>query len=94
MLLAFIWSLSALELSQPPQDLLYLVLRRRGGPLASRAATNLTSLATLVMQTEARYGRTSRVVDGNKLGRRWKSWTSGTAVDQDLVSEPGHPGRW
>src|SRR5277367_6779460 len=77
-----------------PQEGVQFALLRRGGALATRNNVNLTYLTHLLRRTELRYGRTKRVFKDNGISRRWKSSSSGTVEDHDLLSVTAHDGGW
>ena len=89
-----ILAIATLASSPNTNSVAHFTLGRRGGRLAEHEAANLTRLAALLRETEAKYSRTIREVKGNKLSRRWKSRTVGSTVDHELVNAPGQPGRW
>ena len=72
----------------------HLILNRRGGAAARRELANLTHLVQLLHGTERRYHRTRREVKGNRLVRKWRARSTGTTIDQQLLSEPGQDGSW
>jgi hypothetical protein len=72
----------------------HFTLGRRGGRLANHDNVDLDTMAELIRQTEVRYGRTRREAKGNKLALKWRSKNSGTVDDDELLVEPGRPGRW
>jgi hypothetical protein len=72
----------------------HLALSRRGGAAAHQSPANLTHLAQILQDVERRYTRVKREVKGNKLVRKWKARSTGTAADGQLLGEPGQDGRW
>lgn len=93
-ILAVVGGTAASRGSDGPPKIARFSLGRRGGQLATQENVDLDAIAELITQTEERYHRTRREVQGNKLALRWRSSQSGTADDDVLLSEPGRPGRW
>ncbi len=72
----------------------HLTLNRRGGAVAQHEPANLTHLVKLLRDVERRYARAKREVNGNKLVRRWRARSTGSANDEQLLREPGQEGSW
>jgi hypothetical protein len=85
--------LMLMSLARSQEGVQFALFRRRGA-LATRDNVNLTYLTHLLRHTELRYGRTKRVFKDNGIIRRWKSSSSGTAEDHDLLSGTAHDDGW
>jgi len=94
LMLALVGIIGAMSDSGLPEKVAHFTLGRRGGRLASHENVDLDTVAELIRQTEERYRRMRREVKGNKLALRRCSIKSGTADDDELLSEPGRLGRW
>ncbi|KIW14627.1 hypothetical protein PV08_07411 [Exophiala spinifera] len=73
---------------------LHLPLYRRGGRLSRHETANLTRLAAIVSEVEARYARCQREVGNNRVVRRWRPYEGKDENDPQLIDVAGHQDRW
>lgn len=79
---------------QTDEPAIHFTIQRRGERFTTHDAANLTRLASILSESELQYAKTKRVVEGNRLGRQWKSRNTGTTMDEDLIDAVGHDGTW
>ena len=94
LILMLVGLVRAISGSAAPEKVAYFTLGRRGGRLSSHENVDLDAIANFIRSTEERYSRTRREFKDNKLALRWRSPKSGTTSDDELLDEPGKPGRW
>lgn len=80
-------------LAVPVAASIHLPLTRRGGRFVGNSPANLTHLAAILAEVEARYAQTYRAPDENHLVRRW-STTVGAVDDEHLLQATGRDGAW
>ena len=72
----------------------HLTIERRGGSLATKSPVDITKLTELVLHAESRYARSERVIEGNKVVRRWNYRDSDLVDGSDLMNNIGQNGSW
>ena len=73
---------------------IYFTLHRRGDRFVRHETANLTYFAEELAEVELKYAKAERIVEGNRLGRQWKSKRTGTTIDDELITSVGVDGRW
>lgn len=72
---------------------IHIPLSRRGGRFARHQDVNLTQLQDILTSVESRYAGTHRIVENNRLSRRWVP--SDDLLDEDtLLKQTEHRGPW
>ena len=77
-----------------PDPRIHFILKRRGGRLLRNEVVNLTRILDIVEKTESRHARTHRVIEDNRVKKRWTSSTTGTTRDEVLMKDAGGGGNW
>jgi hypothetical protein len=81
----------------PPQSngkSMFFTLERRGGPFPTMDIANMTFLAEVLRQSEARFNLTERAMQGNKVVRVPKNQGEGGPENHYLMAEAGRVGNW
>ena len=73
---------------------IHLPLYRRGGRSSYHEAANLTNLAQILHNVEAKYARSYRTVEGNRLVRRWHESVTRDENDPEVIDVAGRDGQW
>ena len=73
---------------------IHLPLFRRGGRFSYHEPANLTYLTQVLSDVEAKYARSYRDVEGNRLVRRWRHSVSRDENDPELIEVAGRDGYW
>ncbi|KAH0829859.1 hypothetical protein AYO21_10167 [Fonsecaea monophora] len=81
-------------LLQPVDSIIHLPLYRRGGRFSSHESANLTHLSSILEAAEAKYGRSYRAIEGNRLVRRWHASSFEDENDPEVVDVVGGVNRW
>ncbi|KIW25698.1 uncharacterized protein PV07_08859 [Cladophialophora immunda] len=93
-LIVFILTLSFAFLVQSASSAVHLPLHRRGGRFSYHESANLTYLASVVQDVEAKYARSYRAIEGNRLVRKWHASGCKDENDPDVIDVVGGPNRW
>ena len=67
---------------------------RRGGRFSRHELANLTHLTQILHDTEAKYARSYRTVDGNRLVRKWRESEFVDENDPEVIDVVGRDGQW
>jgi len=81
-------------LVQSVNSVLHLPLHRRGGRFSYHESANLTHLASVLQSTESKYGRSYRVIERNRLVRKWHSSGCRDDNDPEVIEVAGGMNRW
>ena len=73
---------------------IHLPLFRRGGRFSHHEPANLTHLAQILHNVEAKYARSYRAVEGNRLVRRWREHEVRDENDPEVIDVAGREGQW
>ncbi|OAP55639.1 hypothetical protein AYL99_09791 [Fonsecaea erecta] len=92
--LLFSLTLFCVCLLQPVSSVIHLPLYRRGGRFSCHEFANLTHLSAALHSAEAEYGRSYRVIEGDRLVRKWDVRALRDANDPDVVGVVGGMNRW
>jgi hypothetical protein len=87
-------SLITTSLPQPTSPGLHLPLFRRGGRFSVHEPANLTYLTQILNDVEAKYARTYRAVEGNRLVRRWRQSEAKDENDPEVIGVAGRENSW
>lgn len=88
------WGFITTSLADSISPGIHLPLFRRRGRFSRHEPANLTYLAEILSSVEAKYARSYRAVEDNRLVRRWRESLEKDENDPEVIDVVGHDGRW
>lgn len=88
------WGFITASLAHSISPGIHLPLFRRGGRFSRHEPANLTHLAEILASVEAKYARSYRAVEGNRLVRRWRESLEKDENNPEVIDVVGRHGQW